>query len=127
MPAVLALWESSRSAVSVTEDTAEALLALIAQPGAELLVAFDGSSLVGTLVVGWDGWRGNMYRLAVRSDMRRRGIARKLVEAGHAHLKSVGARRVTALVGADEEAASELWRAAGYSHDAHIARFVRNL
>jgi hypothetical protein len=34
---------------------------------------------------------------------------------------------VTALVGTDEEAAGELWRAAGYERDRHIARFVRNL
>jgi ribosomal protein S18 acetylase RimI-like enzyme len=127
VPAVLALWETSRSAISVTEDTAEAVSALIAQPGAVLLLAFSGDALVGSLVVGWDGWRGNMYRLAVLSDFRRRGIALELVEAGHAHLRSIGARRVTALVGHDEEAAGGLWRAAGYDLDDHIGRFVRNL
>jgi ribosomal protein S18 acetylase RimI-like enzyme len=127
VPAVLALWETSRSSISVTEDTAEAVLALIAQPGALLLLAFSGDLLVGTLVVGWDGWRGNMYRLAVRSDFRRRGLALQLVEAGHAHLRSIGAGRVTALVGHDEEAAAGLWRAAGYDLDRHIGRFVRNL
>jgi ribosomal protein S18 acetylase RimI-like enzyme len=78
-------------------------------------------------VVGWDGWRGNMYRLAVRADHRRRGIARSLVEAGHDHLRSVGAPRITALVGAGEEEAAELWRATGYEPDAKIVRFVRNL
>jgi ribosomal protein S18 acetylase RimI-like enzyme len=127
VPAVLALWETSRSSISVTEDTADAVLALIAQPGALLLLAFSGDLLVGTLVVGWDGWRGNMYRLAVRSDFRRRGLASQLVEAGHAHLRSIGAGRVTALVGHDEEAAGGLWRAAGYDLDRHIGRFVRNL
>jgi ribosomal protein S18 acetylase RimI-like enzyme len=127
VPAVLALWETSRSAVSVTPDTADAVLALIAQPGAVLLLALSGDEVIGTLVVGWDGWRGNMYRLAVRSDHRRRGLALQLVEAGHAHLRSIGARRVTALVGHDEEAAGGLWRAAGYSLDGHIGRFVRNL
>jgi ribosomal protein S18 acetylase RimI-like enzyme len=68
-----------------------------------------------------------MYRLAVRDDFRRRGIGLALVEAAHDHLRSVGARRVTALVGAEEEPAVGLWRAAGYEHDRHIARFVRNL
>jgi ribosomal protein S18 acetylase RimI-like enzyme len=127
VPAVLALWDAARSPVSVTPDTAEGVCALIAQPGAALLLAEEAGELVGTLVVGWDGWRGNMYRLAVREDFRRRGIALALVDAGHEHLRSMGARRVTALVGTDEEAAGELWRAAGYERDRHIARFVRNL
>ena len=124
---MLALWETSRSAVSVTEDTAEAVAALIGQPGSVLLLAWEESLLVGTLVVGWDGWRGNMYRLAVVEEARRRGIALSLVEAGHAHLRSIGARRVTALVGVDQEAAAALWEAAGYARDDRIDRFVRNL
>ena len=78
-------------------------------------------------MVGWDGWRGNMYRLAVRADRRRRGIARALVEAGHEHLRSFGAPRITALVGAEEGDAQALWRAAGYERDTKIVRFVRNL
>jgi ribosomal protein S18 acetylase RimI-like enzyme len=127
VPAVLALWDTSRSPVSVTPDTHEAVEALIAQPGAVLLLALDGDAVVGTLVVGWDGWRGNMYRLAVREDLRRRGFARELVDAGHEHLLSVGARRVTALVGAGEDAAAGLWRAAGYELDTHVHRFVRNI
>jgi ribosomal protein S18 acetylase RimI-like enzyme len=127
VPAVLALWDSARSPVSVTPDTPEAIQALIWHHDSLLLLALDGSELVGTLVVGWDGWRGNMYRLAVRGDLRRRGIARALVDAGHEHLRSVGARRITALVGAGDEVAAALWEAAGYSRDPNIARFVRNL
>ena len=124
---MLALWETSRSAASVTPDTPEAVEALIDHEGSTLLLAFDGSSLVGSLVVGWDGWRGNMYRLAVPAESRRRGIGLALVEAGHAHLRSIGARRVTALVGVDQDAAAGLWRAAGYTRDERIDRFVRNL
>jgi ribosomal protein S18 acetylase RimI-like enzyme len=111
--------------VSVTPDTPEAVQALLDR--SLLLVAIDGDEVVGTLVVGWDGWRGNMYRLAVREDHRRRGIARSLVGAGHDYLRAVGARRITALVGAGEEEAAGLWRAAGYSFDETIVRFVRNL
>jgi ribosomal protein S18 acetylase RimI-like enzyme len=124
---VLELWAGSRASSAVTVDTPAAVEALIEQPGSVLLLAFSDHSLVGTLAVGWDGWRGNMYRLAVRDDMRRRGIARELVEAGHEHLRSIGARRVTALVGREETAAQELWRAAGYEADPVHGRFVRNL
>jgi ribosomal protein S18 acetylase RimI-like enzyme len=124
---VLELWAEARSPISRTPDTPEAVRLLIDQPGAALLVREDGEELVGALVVGWDGWRGNMYRLAVREDARRRGVALALVEAGHEHLRKQGCRRVTGLVGAEEEAAAALWRAAGYVRDDLVDRFVRNL
>ena len=111
--------------MSVTEDTTEAVQALLDR--SLLLVAVAGDDIVGTLVAGWDGWRGNMYRLAVREDHRRRGIARSLVDAGHDYLRAIGARRVTALVGADEEEAGALWESVGYSFDEKIVRYVRNL
>jgi ribosomal protein S18 acetylase RimI-like enzyme len=121
----LRLWETSRSGASVTPDTAEAIEALLDR--SVLLLAVVDGEIVGTLVVGWDGWRGNMYRLAVREDHRRRGIGLSLVEAGHEHLRSVGAPRVTALVGVEEDEAAALWLAAGYSHDLRISRFVIDL
>jgi ribosomal protein S18 acetylase RimI-like enzyme len=121
---VLELWATARSAAAVTPDTRESLQRL--PPGA-LLVAVEGDRIVGVLIAAWDGWRGNLYRLAVLPDARRRGVARALVEAGHAHLRAQGARRVTAVVGADEDAALALWRAVGYRHDVELARFSRNL
>jgi ribosomal protein S18 acetylase RimI-like enzyme len=68
-----------------------------------------------------------MYRLAVLPHLRRQGIATRLVEAGHEHLRRKGARRVTALVAHEEEDAVGLWERAGYRQDEQIARFVRNL
>ncbi len=68
-----------------------------------------------------------MYRLAVLPEYRRRGVARRLVAAGHDALRAKGARRVTALVAPDDPPATSLWRAAGYGFDETHARFVRNL
>lgn len=125
--AVLRLWEEARSEAAVTTDD-EAVVAQLLDhtPDALLLAECDGQ-LVGVLIAAWDGWRGNMYRLAVLAPYRRRGIARRLVDAGHERLMQKGARRVTALVGQDEGIAHALWRSAGYSFDERIARFVRNL
>ncbi len=58
---------------------------------------------------------------------RRQGLGRRLVEAGHDRLRSLGARRVTALVGGEEGAAHGLWRAVGYQRDEFMHRFVRDL
>jgi ribosomal protein S18 acetylase RimI-like enzyme len=125
LEAVLRLWAQARTGAASTPDDAPAV-ALAIEQGALLVTEEDGA-VVGTLIAGWDGWRGNMYRLAVLPSYRRQGIARELVEAGEALLRARGARRVTALVGRGDRVAMGLWRALGYGHDAQIARFVRNL
>jgi ribosomal protein S18 acetylase RimI-like enzyme len=130
VPAVLALWARARSANASTPDTPEALGRLLDDDPGALLVAdagADGGPIAGAVIAAWDGWRGNMYRLAVDPAHRRRGVARALVRAGEERLARRGARRITALVAHEESEAVGLWEAAGYVRDATIARFVRTL
>jgi ribosomal protein S18 acetylase RimI-like enzyme len=125
IPAVLALWERERSEAAVTEDTEDGVRQAI-DAGALLVAEVDGR-LVGTLIAGWDGWRGSLWRLAVEPAVRRRGVGRALVEAGEARLRGLGAVRITALVGREEDEAGAFWEATGYSEDPKIRRFVRNV
>ena len=124
---VLAVWAEARSAAAQTHDDPEVVRRLLDRDPGALLVAESGGKVVGVLIAGWDGWRGNVYRLAVLPAYRRQGIARQLVEAGHERLRAQGARRVTALVGGEEGGAHRLWRAVGYQRDEFVHRFVRNL
>jgi ribosomal protein S18 acetylase RimI-like enzyme len=124
---VLAVWERARSSIARTPDSPEIVTRLLKHDPGALLVADDGGEVVGTLITGWDGFRGNFYRLAVSPDRRREGIAQQLVDAGHERLRGLGALRVTALVGDDEGAGIGLWRAAGYRRDEFVHRFVRDL
>ncbi len=94
---------------------------------AALLVAEQGREIVGALIAAWDGWRGNMYRLAVRHGYRREGIGLALTRAGEDYLRQCGVRRVTALVAFDDEVAGGFWESAGYPLDREIGRRVRNL
>lgn len=127
-PAVLELWALARSEHAVTADRAGDIERLISDTPSALFVAeTDGREIVGALLAGWDGWRGNMYRLAVHPAHRRQGIARRLLDAGEAHLRRLGARRVTALVAHDDTVASAFWDAAGYPVDREIGRRVRSL
>jgi ribosomal protein S18 acetylase RimI-like enzyme len=126
-PAVLDLWEQARSEHASTADRPADIDRLIAESPAALLVAEHDGEIVGALIAAWDGWRGNMYRLAVREDRRRRGIGLALARAGENHLRRCGARRVTALVAFGDEAAADFWERAGYPLDQQIGRRVRNL
>jgi ribosomal protein S18 acetylase RimI-like enzyme len=100
---------------------------LLARDPGSLLVAELGERIVGALIATWDGWRGNLYRLAVLSEHRRRGVGLLLVREGERRLLAMGARRISALVGRDDEAAARLWTAAGYDRDELIGRFVKNV
>jgi ribosomal protein S18 acetylase RimI-like enzyme len=124
--ALLALWRAAEATPSPTDDP-DALRRLLAEPAAAVLVAERGGELVGSLIAGFDGWRGNLYRLATHPAHRRRGIARALVAEAEAWLRARGARRVTALVERDHAWATAFWAAVGYGEDARMARYVRNL
>jgi ribosomal protein S18 acetylase RimI-like enzyme len=124
---VLELWDAARSRYSTTPDSREVIDRLRAGDPGALLVALRDGQVIGTLIAAWDGWRGNMYRLAVAAGHRRRGAGIALVRAGERRLYECGARRVTALVGSEDEDAVALWRAAGYEHDRNVSRFVKNL
>ena len=81
---------------------------------------------MGSLIAAWDGWRGQLYRLAVHPAWRRQGVATSLVRAGEERLGALGARRVAAIVIEGHDPARAFWQAAGYQQAAQV-RFVRSL
>ena len=125
--AVLELWSRARSAGASLRDDEEVVARLLEADPGSLLVAEREGELIGTVIAAWDGWRGNMYRLAVAPDRRRQGIARRLVEAGEERLRGLGAPRVSALAWREDEPAYGVWQATGYDENAGVARFARNL
>ena len=125
IPAVLALWDSARSAHAVTADTVERVVPLV-ESGALLVADADGD-VIGAVIAAFDGWRGSFYRLAVAPAWRRRGVARRLVAAGEVRLRALGAPRVSALVAFDDEVARGFWRSVGFDADAVMGRMVRTL
>jgi ribosomal protein S18 acetylase RimI-like enzyme len=129
--AVLDLWAQERSEHASTTDRLDDIERLIGDSPAALLVAERGGErggeVVGALIAAWDGWRGNMYRLAVNKEHRREGIGIALTREGEEYLRSCGVRRVTALVAFEDETAGAFWESAGYPQDQEIGRRVRNI
>lgn len=125
--AVLELWASARSLHASTADRREDVERLVEGSPAALLVAEMAGRIVGAVIAAWDGWRGNIYRLAVEDAYRRRGVGLRLTEAAEDYLRACGAARITALVAYDDDEAGSFWDAAGYPQDTEIGRRVRNI
>jgi ribosomal protein S18 acetylase RimI-like enzyme len=123
---VLELWRQAEATPSVT-DTADDLRRAIAESHAHVLLAEVGGHVIGSIIGTFDGWRGNIYRLAVHPDFRRRGVARALVVEVEKRLTQYGAKRITALVEKDHPLAMTFWEAVGYRVDERIVRLVRTL
>jgi ribosomal protein S18 acetylase RimI-like enzyme len=123
---VLALWRRAEASPSTTESAADVHGLLDRDPEA-LLVAESAAEIVGSLIVGWDGWRGTFYRLAVDPAHRRRGLATALVQAGEQRLRALGAHRLGAIVESEEADAMAFWASAGYELQTARSRFVKNL
>jgi ribosomal protein S18 acetylase RimI-like enzyme len=126
LDAVIALWAAAGSEPTVTDDVGS-LRRLLARDADALLVADGDGTIVGSLVAGFDGWRGSLYRLAVHPTWRRHGLGRALVRAGEARLAALGAARLDAIVVDTEDGALAFWAAVGYERQRERARFVRTL
>jgi ribosomal protein S18 acetylase RimI-like enzyme len=124
--AVLELWRQADATPSIT-DTADDLGRAVADGLANVLVAEVEGQIVGSIIGTFDGWRGNIYRLAVHPACRRQGVARALVAEVEKRLTRQGAKRITALVEQDHPWAMAFWESVGYRVDERIVRRVRNL
>ena len=78
--AILELWATAYAKPPAPER--ERLIRLLSQRDTPVFVAEHAGRVVGSVICTVDGWRGNMYRLAVAPDQQHAGIACKLVEQG---------------------------------------------
>jgi ribosomal protein S18 acetylase RimI-like enzyme len=124
--AVLALWRKAETTVSPTDTVEDLHRAMTASP-AVVLVADAEGQIIGSVIGSFDGWRGNIYRLAVHPDFRRHGIARTLVSEVEQRLVRQGAGRITAWVEKEHSWAMGFWQSIGYSVDSRMVRFINDL
>jgi len=124
--AILAFWRASAEETN-RSDTSEAVAALIARDPEALILVEDTRGIAGSLIAGWDGWRYHLYRLAVRPDRRREGIGRALLDAAEHRFAARGARRVDAMVLADNDLGQQAWEASGYQSQPEWSRWVKFL
>jgi ribosomal protein S18 acetylase RimI-like enzyme len=84
-------------------------------------------AIVGSLMGAWDGWRGYMYRMAIVPELRRNGLATRLVHEAERRLAAIGATRIHAHVVTDSPGAPDFWAAMGYAPQTTIADYAKTL
>jgi len=84
------------------------------------LGAFEGRTLVGTVVGSYDGRKGWINRLAVDPDHRWQGIGQLLIARIEKSLKKKGARIISALVKESNLKSISLFEKLGYVTDRGI-------
>jgi ribosomal protein S18 acetylase RimI-like enzyme len=123
---IVALWTAAGAHPTLT-DNAESVEQLLVRDDAALLVAELDGHIVGTVIAGWNGWHGSVYRIAVLPEHRRRGIATALLREAESNLRARGAARIDAVVVASDDHAVAFWTAAGYEAPRDRVRFVKNV
>jgi ribosomal protein S18 acetylase RimI-like enzyme len=123
LAAVLQLWRDAAQPTST--DTESALRALVAHDAGALIVALESGRIVGTVIAGWDGWRGSVYRLVVAPESRRSGLGRQLVRSAERRLAELGAQRMQAVVVGPDARAMGFWSATEWDLQGDQVRFAR--
>jgi ribosomal protein S18 acetylase RimI-like enzyme len=109
-PLLFDFWKRAAAGESATDD-ATSVNILLKQREDSVLVAVVDGEIVGTVIGAFDGWRGNIYRLAVLPSHRGRGVARMLVREAEHRLVIRGAKRLVALASSHSETAAPFWDA----------------
>jgi ribosomal protein S18 acetylase RimI-like enzyme len=124
---LLGLWAEAAENAARPPDTRQAVTALLGRDPDAVIVAEHEGDLVGSVIAGWDGWRCHLYRLAVRPDWRRQGVASALRQAAEDRFAAVGAARADAMVLDGNDLGQSLWRAGGYVRQDEWRRWVKKL
>jgi ribosomal protein S18 acetylase RimI-like enzyme len=124
---ILLFWKEAAEDSNRPADTREAVDRLILRDADALVLVTDDGSIVGSLVICWDGWRCHLYRLAVHPDYRRRGIGTSLLRRAEKRFVAFGGTRADAMVLDGNDSAHQLWSRAGYTQQGEWSRWVKTL
>ena len=101
--AVVALWDACGLNVAYN-DPASDIARLRPDENAALFIGREDDKLIGSIIIGHDGHRGWIYRLAIAPDHRRHGHARALVRHAESWLKERNIRKSQFMIRDSNEA-----------------------
>lgn len=114
-PSVVALW-SEAFADDAPRNEPRAVIGRKLRTQRELfLVAEFEDDIVGTVIAGFDGYRGWVYHLAVHPGFRRRGFGRELMREAEERLKALGCPKLNLQVRSSNAEVIAFYERLGYA------------
>lgn len=93
----------------------------VAQNDGLLLVGVMRGTLIATVMIGYDGHRGWLYRVAVAATHRRQGIGRALVRAAEERLRERGCPKINLQVEGGNRAVVGFYERLGYAVEERVS------
>ena len=112
---VLALWLGAGPGVDrrPSDERDQVALKVERDPDLFLVATLDGR-VVGAVMGGWDGRRAYVYHLAVRPDLRRRGVADALMDELEERLRRKGALKAKCQIYTHNDGSLAFFRQRGW-------------
>lgn len=85
------------------------------------LVAIRCGRLIGTVLAGFDGFRGWVYHLAISADERGQGCGRALMSAAEERLRALGCPKLNLQVRATNREVVDFYRHLGFTVEEHVS------
>lgn len=122
---VRALWRASGIRIRPGDDDA-ALGAMSDRNPGLCLIGLEDDRIVASALAGFDGRRGWLYHVATHPEVRRRGIATRMVRTVEDRLRELGCRKLNLIVWESEDEAMAFWSALGYRREPTV-EFAKEL
>ena len=120
-PAVVLLWREVFADDPPHHDPAASInLKMASQPELFFVATRDGD-VVGTIMAGFDGHRGWIYRVAVNPKHQRQGIGTALVQRAEAELIARGAPKINLQIRATNSQVARFYEQLGYVVEQRIS------
>lgn len=119
--AAVRLWEETNLTRPWNDANSDFLKAVTGVSAAVLGIR-DGNTLVGTVMVGFDGHRGWAYYLAVKPSHQGRGLGRQLMTGAETWLRKQGAPKIQFMVRSENNEVVDF-----YTHLGYVPQYVQVL
>jgi ribosomal protein S18 acetylase RimI-like enzyme len=118
---VIGLWRDVFGYTTARNDPALSLSKKLETGDGLLFVAVEENHVIGTIMAGYDGHRGWLYALAVRSESRGRGIGAALVRRAESELAALGCLKINLQVVAKNGGVTGFYESLGYKVEPRIS------
>ena len=115
-PEIINIWKNTIGlGLNGEDDSKKSIKIFLEKNQNTCFVAKYNGEIIGTIMAGNDGRRGNIYHLMVKSENRKNGIGKKLLERVEKNLKKEGIRKIKLVVYKNNNIGNKFWKENGYN------------